>query len=350
MSKMAMIKGAFLDFQENGKTLVSYFAEMGHHEIVRYLIEELGGKWEDAFYGYALARNRDQILALLRECPEERKGMCIEQAIRGFAQVEDFESVGAIDETRSYKPFYLLGRAQSGKKESVVTMVNREIRLFAKAVEGFASANQGTQLIAFIEGTRFYPQAIYHAAKSGHSDLVNELLKKCGISPSTKVNPKNLRNAKEIDIYGLFNHAVKGYLAGRHFREAGDFIERGASYTQAMGELNDSSGMPDTALFLTFLAHIKNEAKRQEIAEHMLRQADLTDSLRLNAETFEQLENIIQEMSNSRLNYIEASQKTPEEEGTGGEVTLSYLAKVVQNELPYYGPPDFEGPGLMASS
>lgn len=338
---MIIIKSSFLAQQANGMNLTSYLAEQGDDKAVQMLLA-LGGNLEDAAYGYAMAGNKEQLVHTLKACPKSQNVACISKMVRGFARTGRFDEIYEIEDYRQYKDDLLIGLAQSGNQTKVTSLLDRDITLFAQAVEGYASCNQGQLLTKLIKGTNYYPLAIYHAARSGCTDLVDDLLVQCGIGHDYRFNsltsPASIA-MKDINAYALLNWALKGYVAGRHFNDAVKLLERGASVTQCVLDLKDINGSPNHELYFAFLAHIKGSALRETVLNKMLNQAAVIESLKMTQAHKEKLEKIISCMNESNLNYLEARHQVEShsDNAVAGELSLSFLAEVVKKELPETG-------------
>lgn len=334
MTKMGIIQSAFLEQEVNGKNLVSYLAEQGNDNAVQKLIA-LGGKLEDAVYGYALAGNTEQLAKLLEICPTSQLAVCMGKMVRGFARANLFDEVYAIKEYRQYKNDMLIGLAQSGNQVKVTSLLDRDISLFAQVVEGYASGNQGQLLTKLIKGTSYYPLAIYHAARSAHTDLVNDLLGQCGINSDYRFNGVTSPSSKDINAYALLNWALKGYVVGRHFKDAVKLLERGASVTQCVLDLKDVNGLPSHELYFAFLAHINEPALRGMVLNQMMTQASIMESLKMTEAHQKTLEQVITCMNESDLNYVEARHQveSASDGAVKGELSFAFLAGILTGEL-----------------
>lgn len=334
---MSIIQSSFLAQEANGMNLTSYLAKQGDDKAVQKLIA-LGGKLEDEAYGYAMAGNKEQLVRLLETCPKSRRAACTGKMVRGFARTGRFDEIYEIEDYRQYKDDLLIGLAQSGNQAKITHLLDRDIALFAQVVEGYASCNQGQLLTKLIKGTSYYPLAIYHAARSGHTDLVNDLLVQCGIGPDYKFNGLTSPAShaiKDINAYALLNGALKGYVAGRHFNDAVKLLERGASVAQCVLDLKDTNGSPSHELYFAFLAHIKDLVLRETVLHKMINQAAVMESLKITPANKEKLEKVITCMNESKLNYVEARHKveSSSDNVVAGELSLSFLAEVAKSEL-----------------
>ena len=338
MTKVSIIQSAFLEQEVNGKNLISYMAEQENDNAVQKLIA-LGGKLEDAAYGYAMAGNKEQLAKLLELCPISQLAVCMGKIVRGFARAGLFDEIYAIKEYRQYKNDMLIGLAQSGNQVKVTSFLDRDITLFAQVVEGYASCNQGQLLTKLIKGTSYYPVAIYHAARSAHTDLVNDLLGQCGINSDYRFNGATSPSSKDINAYALLNWALKGYVTGRHFDDAVKLLERGASVTQCVLDLKDMQGRPSHELYFAFLAHVNAPALRAMVLNKMMNQATVMESLEMTAANQETLEKVITCMNESDLNYVEARDhvESASDSAVKGELSFSFLAEILTGELPEKG-------------
>ncbi len=338
---MSIIQSAFFVQEANGMNLTSYLAEQGDDKAVQKLIA-LGGKLEDAVYGYAMAGNKEQLIDLLETCPQSQHAACIGKMVRGFARTGRFDEIYEVKDFRQYKDDLLIGLAQSGNQTKVTPLLDRDITLFAKVVEGYASCNQSQLLTKLIKGTSYYSLAIYHSTRSGHTELVKDLLGQCGIDPDYRFNNSTSpapTTIKDINAYALLNSALKGYVAGRHFNEAVKLLERGASITQCVLDLKETNGLPSHELYFAFLAHVKDSALRETVLNKMVNQATVMESLKITQANKEKLEKIITCMNESNLNYVEARHQIEcsSDNAVEGELSLSFLAEVIKSELPEKG-------------
>ena len=336
MSKIDIIQHVFLPLDVNGMTLASHLAQMGQHESLQQLID-LGGSYEDAIYGYALAGHIAEVGSFLETCHESKKAVCTGWAIRGYARAGNFDCIYAIKNYRDYMVDFLIGVAEAGNKEKVTAMLDKRINLFAHAVHGYSSCNHRELLSNLITGTRYYPLAIYHAAHSGHTTLVNDLLLQCGVSTDYQITP-SLQGSGDarsgtinINAYSLLGHALQGYVAGRHFNDAAIMLARGASITQGLTELKDVKGLPTHTLYIAFLAYIKDATLRTAVIHMMGKQSNAMESLKITPSDIAELQAITSCMEDNHLNYVEACCKVADStcHAIEGELTLPYLAAVM---------------------
>lgn len=324
----------------DGMNLISHLAQQMNHEAVDEMLKH-GGSLADAIYGYASMKNSDQVNRLLATCDESNKKQCIGSALKGYARANDSEKVFATPDYRNYMADLVLGFAQAGNKSQVTTLLDRQIKFYSQAVEGYASANKGAFLKLLVKGTRFYPLAIFHAARAGHIDLVTDLLKECGVPPDFRparsVSPPGGKppvSIIDIAAYGWLNEAVKGYMAGRHFNEAIALLDRGASITHCLNELKDTEGKPTHDLYIAFLAHIEDASLREKVLARMAVYSAVQPLLTITPADLERLATVMTHMKDSGLNYLEACHKADDAayEAKKGELTLTSLAELIDVE------------------
>lgn len=333
MNKIDIIKSVFLSHEENGINLTSYLAKQGNSSAVQKLII-LGAKEEDAAYGYAIASNQEKITQLLKACQIEKQSAIIAKIIKGYARSGCLDKIYELEDYQQYKKDLLVGLAQNENYPEVTSLLDRDISLFPEAVEGYASTNRAKLLTQLIKGTKLYPHAIYYAARSGHTELVKDLLMQCGIKPDYSYTPQSSSSAieiQEINAYSMLNIALKGYITGRHFYDAIGLLARGANISQAVLDLKIETGLPSFELYFAFLNYIKDPTLRTTVQKNMAIHAEVMESLQISKNDIKEIEQIIECMVKLNLNYIEArlfiegTNKTP----TKGEISLSYLAEII---------------------
>lgn len=322
----------------NGLHLMSYLASQGNNEAVQKLVH-MGQKPEEALYGYALAGDEAQVAKILASIDASDKdtfSLCTGQLIKGYARGGHFKPIYALSNYKDYSSDFVVGIAQAGNRDSVTGLLDRNIGLFKNAVEGYASANQGDLLSKLIKGTSYYPTAIYHAARAGHSTLVTNLLQQCCISlyervaPSLSGEDSDLpASFMEINSYSFLNKAMEGYMAGLHFSNAIALLARGASIRLCIAALTDSHGLPSKELYLAFLAHIDEASLREKVLGQMSVYSKAMEQLVLTETDLAELEKTIVCMASEHLNYIEARAKVedPTHHPVSGEISLPYLAE-----------------------
>jgi hypothetical protein len=339
MNKIKIIGSAFLGFTENGINLMSYLAMKNQDEAVRRMVD-LGGKISDAIYGYAMAGNIDKVNELINNASKLELNDCIASAIRAFARRGDFDHLQSMNNYKNFKVARIIGLAEGEKKLEVTNILDTNINLFPYVVEGYAIGNHGTCLKKLIKGTSFYPLAIYHAARSGHSTLVNELLMDCGVNIDFILSPLNenkhsTEKRSNIAAYSLLNEAANGYLAGCHFSDASAILTRGASVTLCFSELDWSNGLPNHEIYMALLAHIEDQKIREEVLSCYEIYSKVEDKYYFDSSNIQQSQKINSFMKETKLNYIEASDYIVNESANPVKesITLSYLANIVKIEL-----------------
>ncbi len=330
MNKMDIIKLVFFKLNVDGMNLGAYLAHLDQHEGVLQFLAH-GGALNDVIYGYALAGNTLEVNKWLATCDAAQQADCLGCAIRGYAKVGNFDSIYAIKDYKAHIMNTLIGLAQAGLKDKVTAILDRNIALLSAAVEGYASCNQRELLSNLIRGTSFYPLAIYHAARAGHSELVDYLLLQCGFDAEYKVSSA-LARSTDRDACLLFNQCASGYLAGRHFENAGTMLGRGASIVLSFSVLKDETGLPDYELYLAFLAHIKDKTLRKDVLNHSFIKSAME---LLQKNPVEALKRMIKHMDMKQLNYVEVRHglKNKSPSVIEGAMTLPYLAKVTEESL-----------------
>lgn len=341
MTRMRTIQSTFLGFCDDGLNLTSYLAQEGHDEAVQHVMT-LGGKIEDAIYGYALAGNSSQVEALCAQCSPPQQAFAVGSAMTGYARAGNLASILAISNYSDYMADILLGAAQAGDASKVKSILSSHINLLPKAVEGYADCNHEELLSKLIKGKSFYPLAIYCAARSGHVDLVGALLLQCGVgadytSHLLRSTSSNLdTNAREIKAYSLINQALKGYIAGCHFNEALVMIARGANISQGLATLHHADDECSLDLYIALLAHNKDKKINQALLEQMQLRGQVLAELKITPAVLEQVDQIKVCMNSSHLNYVEAKNKVEDDSYSAfseDELTLDFLGKTVGQEL-----------------
>jgi len=342
--KIKTIKSAFLNFTENGMTLLSYLAMKGLDNEVDRVIN-MGGKIEDAIYGYGINNNTTMVEKYLKKAPEDKVTDYTRMAIKGFARGGYFTTLQWPDGYRKHKKEILIGLAEAGKKGEVTAMLDADISLFACAVEGYASGNQGEYLKKLITGTGFFPLAIYYAARSKNTYLVNDILQQWGIDrsyvvlPFQKIENENaIVRKKNSNAYSLLSEAAKGYAAGHHFAEAAQMLERGASVVSCVAELADIKrhGWPNIELHKVLYTHITNSEVKKQHLDMLELYAQADERLHIDFSIFKNTEKVLSCMNDKKLNYIEALSKIENNSIliVHDTISLSYLAQVLSNESP----------------
>ena len=280
-------------------------------EIVKLI--DLGGKVEDAIYGFAFAGNVRQVKRLLEGCPEAQKTFYIGYAIKGYARAGNFDAIYEIPNYQDSMKDMVIGLAQAGNKEKLQPILDKNIKLFAQTVEGYAEGNHQSLLIKLIKGTSFYPKAIFYAARSGHTTLVNALLKDCGVSVDFKVESLNgdgsstLKSQSQINAYSLLNYAVKGYASGGHFKEVAALLERGASISQCIFSIQDGNGLYHLDPFYVLLSYVKNEDIASKVLDQIKIRFSISekDILSQDMARFQKIKNLM----GGGVNYLDAAKK-----------------------------------------
>lgn len=298
MSTLNFISNVFFNFRENNLNLLNYLAYHAKNHEVQKLID-LGWKEEDAVFGYALAGQQ-----------KPNESHYPGSVIRGYARggIRDYADICSMEAYLDNREYAVLGFAEAGKNKEVILLLSEDISLFEHAVIGYASCNHKDLLLQLISGTRYYPQAVYNAARSRHNLLVDFLLAQFSASD----------NHDSLDY--LMNFAAKGYVAGCHFAEASILLDKGASVSQCVAEC-----LPKAELCLALAAHVKDLEKRKKILER----AELLSSA--SSEIFIIWNEIIVYMEKYNFNCLEAYKKLMDSSYNPiiGDITLESLKSSV---------------------
>lgn len=229
--KSTLLNKAKQEINFNGYTYVAHLAAVGNDKLMTKEIGESPTTASQAVYGYGVAANVKAMQALISECTDKTKAT--RMAVRGLVRGNHLKELYKIKEYRNYKADIVFGYAQAGNEGMVATMVNKEPALFEAAVQGYASVGNDAALLDLVKGTQFYGEAISHAAKAGHVDLVNQLLDAVGFSEDLdSVNDK-----EKIRLLGFLNKALSGYCKGFHLEAAGNLLKKGANIQTALDAL-----------------------------------------------------------------------------------------------------------------
>jgi hypothetical protein len=336
MTIMNIIKTAYINLSENGVTLTSYLAHERNVDGVKKALE-LGGKREDAIYGAAWAGDVEQVNLYLEECSEDEKQACFASAVKGYARagaagekaLSDFPNVQS-------SPELIIGWAQAGKKEQLDRAVAHNLTLLHYVVEGYAETNREKDLKNILKGTRFHSKAIFYAARAGNRNLVTELLKDFGINPEDRIiiNEKGrLRSSEQeiekIERYTLFSEAARGYVEGRHFKEAAAMLDRGANTSLSLGQLP----VDDVESQLILLCYAKNKDVAALLLERIKQNYSVKNDKEIPINLVDDALKIRDLMSSQNINYLEAKNKLePDVDGylpDQKDITLSYLLEAL---------------------
>jgi len=329
---MNTIKTVFLNFQSDGLNLTSFLAAEGQDEALEQVMG-FGGTTKDAIYGYAYAGNTDKVSDLLAQCNEINKNSLTAFAIRGLARAGHFDSIHAIPDYRNHMNDIMFGMAQAGNKSKIGAFLDKKPQFFPQVIAGYADCNQGEHLKKLLPGTNYYPLAIYHAARSGHTKLVDELLRECGVNADYVSD--STTSISQINAYSLLNHAIKGYTAGRHFNDAVALLQRGASISECLSELHDDNDLPQIELYLALLATIDDPALTNKVLKKISLLNDASEKLNITPERMEQIQKIKLCMKELHVNYIEAKnkvEKNTSETTLENDITLFSLGEIIKTE------------------
>lgn len=126
-------------------------------------------------------------------------------------------------------------------------------------VQLLAKNNDQEHLLPLLRGTIFYKTAIEAAAKSGHSQLVDSLLKEMGINGTSYTAAQ----------MALLNCALSGYTQGLHFEEVKFLVAKGANIFHGLNALT-STGQLSNQNGLQLLACAKQGSEQEEKLRNQL--------------------------------------------------------------------------------
>lgn len=176
----------------------------------------------------------------------------INAAVKGYAHAKNLK------ETIKYGKYPTAlthGFALAGDETQVRAALNsRDGQKYLPAViEGLATTKQEILLLELVANTRYYPNALQAAAKSGHSQLVEVLLEKLSI------NLKTLKKPLSSNIQTTLGYVLKGYSEGRHFPEAIAIMELGINPMICLNALAINGELDATDASLLLAAVKKTE-------------------------------------------------------------------------------------------
>lgn len=276
MPKKNAISPSLFSLQKQGFTLTSLISQKiseTDEALVQKLIE-LGGKEEEIIYGLAYSGKSGLVKLHIDKCSMPKKDALIGQAIKGYARAGNFQAIYNFSNYREHLNKIVLGCAQAGNKEKLNPILANDLSLFEFAVEGFADGEHTDLLSNLIIGTRFYPQAIFYAARAGNIALTTDLLKACNVDFNSifvcqKYSTNTLNNQAQINKFSLINQAVKGLATGGHFKDAAAALDRGASIVQCIAGLQDTFGYNNPAPILILLKHVKNSQVKDKLNDQV---------------------------------------------------------------------------------
>ncbi len=238
---------ALRHFNQNGLTPIAYFAKEGQDERVQQLIDLDCGRFEEAAYGYTLAGELRKAQDLLRH-PDlgGAKELVHKGMLRGAAHTGRLDALyELLPELRNrYPGAEVRGLSERGALAELGRLVNRNLKLYSDAIEGFATTAQTEALVDHLKYPGYHGHAILKAAEAGHATLVNELLASSAVAPNAERRTMYSERDK-IAYQALLNNALKGYVRGCHFDEALAMIEQGAKIEHAQSELPSSASLDE---------------------------------------------------------------------------------------------------------
>lgn len=325
------IRDAYINLQYHGLTLVSCLAQ---HEKIDALekVIALGAKIEDVIYGAALANNTELIKKYLGEHPSESY---ISSAIRGYSRAGNFNAIYKLPGYKNHLDERILGASQGGFSKQIESWLLKDYGLLSAAVKGYVDATDYTPLLNILKGTSLYPQAIYFAARSGCTSLVDILLAECGVKKDTKYPLHSDKTQVQLSARSYLNQAANGYVAGNHYQEAAKMLEAGADISLCVSEIGTYSNLePFLALYCAI-----NEGETEKSLLETIELRLSIDDKKIPPETLKITLEVKELMSKQGINYIAAKNKL--EHNTTNhlleteEVTLPYLLKILSQEFDF---------------
>lgn len=280
----------------NGYSYIAHVAAIGNHNMVLKEIAEDQTKAYQAIYGYATSANIKSMQELMDICSNKTK--CIKMAIRGLVRGNHMKALYTIKNYNNYKADIVFGYAQQGKEDMVAMLVNREPSLFENAVQGYASAGHVAPLLELINGTEFYGESIYQAAKAGHVELVNNILAEVGFNDELSI----VSEKEKIRILGFLNKAISGYCKGFHLEEAGCLLKKGGNIQIALDALK-VEGKPSLEAYIALYLVTSGE-KSQALLEQMKVEFSIED-ISLSPDQVDNIEKLHDEFIGSNSNMFE---------------------------------------------
>ncbi|MDR3501327.1 MAG: hypothetical protein P4L79_01945 [Legionella sp.] len=332
MTTLRTIQDAFINLQYRGFTIASYLAQHKKMDALDKILD-LGAKVEDAIYGAALASDVEQVNKYLGSDPAPSY-IC--SAIRGYARAGNFDAILELPDYKKYLKERVLGASQGGASKQIESWLIKDYSLLSSVVEGSVDADNTATLMNILKGTVYYPHAIYHAARSGSTALVEELLDVCGVKEDSESSAhlSALEREAQLSARSFLNQAANGFVAGGHYKEAALMLERGADCSLCLSEIAKDRLEP----FLALYCSIQNE----EIATNLLEQMQLrlrVNGKKIPSEMLKEAQGIKELMSSEKINYLAAKNKIElnsadpllEEKN----ITLPFLLKVLSRELEF---------------
>lgn len=330
MTTIRTIQEAFINLQYRGFTIASCLAQHKKIDALNTVLT-LGAKVEDAIYGAALAGDVELVNHYLGEQPIPSY---ISSAVRGYARAGHFDAIYGLPDYKVYLKERVYGASQGGLTREVENWVTKQYSLLSSAVGGFVDANDPSTLMDLIKGTCHYNSAIYHAARSGSTVLVEKLLAACGV----KENPESfstrgaLEQEAQLSARSYLNQAANGFAAGCHYKEAALMLERGADCSLCLSEITKYSSLEP---FFVLYSSVQNEEIAANLLEQMQGLLSVND-IKIPSERLKEIQGVKELMSSEGINYLAAKNKIEGgSEPLLGEknITLPFLLKVLSQEL-----------------
>ena len=238
----------------NGFSYLSHMATSEYDNSVSLWLQENKADAPKAVYGYAVSGNIENMNKLLETYPDDKK--LIGQAIRGLARSNLMDHLHAIDGYRAYNKYIVLGLAEGGHFKSVARIVNRHTDLFNLQAQGYANGGHQEELLSLIEGTRFHGDAVFHAAKAGHVQLVGVILEQFSVEEDTVLGVPSSK--AEITMLAGLNRALEGFCKGYHYEAAHQLLLKGANIQTALDGLK-INGQPNIIAYASLLITAPDE-------------------------------------------------------------------------------------------
>lgn len=335
MTTLRTIQEAFINLQYRGFTIASCLAQHQKMDALDKILS-LGAKVEDAIYGAALAGDKELVNKYLGNEPSPSY---LRSAIRGYARSGNANAIYELPDYKAYLDERVLGASQGGFSKQIESWLIKDYSFLSSVVEGYVDTNDPAQVINILKGTIYHSKAIYYAARSGCTSLVEALLEECGVKKDSKYNIhpnktlSTLEREAHISALSYLNEAANGYVAGAHYKEAAKMLERGADVSLCLSEMADYNNLEP---FIALYCSINDE----EVAKSLEDQLQLRLSVsgkEIPQEILKQAQGIKELMNSKGISYLAAKKKIEhdvsdhllEEEN----ITLPYLLKVLSREF-----------------
>lgn len=336
MTTLNTIQNAFINMQFRGLTVASCLAQQNKIDALEKVIA-LGAKVEDAIYGAALSGNTELVNKLVGSQPKPGH---LGSAIRGYARMGRFKEIYEIPDYKNYLNDRILGSAQGGYDKQIDPWLVKNYSLLSLVVKGYVDAKDSKYLMNILPGTIYYPNAIYHAARSRRTTFVNKLLEECGIKPNLKLNinseknQSNIKTEAKLSAFSYLNQAANGYIAGGHYKEAAEMLERGADISLCIDEIG---GVYDNLEpYLALYCSISDENIANSLIARLDRRLSINDN-KISESTLKTTQGIKELMKKEGICYIAAKSRIENAHNDSllneSDINLPYLLKVLSREL-----------------